>query len=478
MAIPLPALAVQPPRAPDLLGEFQRMMALKSMVQQQQADSMVLQESQLQLADDQKSREAVAQSGGDLSKLQTNLIKSGVGPQTLMNVMTHLTNWQNSQATLTQTQLQNYKAQSDIMGGQLQGLANISDASKRQVAYSEWLKTPQTQQFLQLHNITLPDLVPSQQDLQMYAGLTQLGSTLTKNAIDEKVAEAKQSEAATSATKFKAQLPGIQAASAIQQQEANLNPQQRAQLGNVYVGAASGNEADQGAVNLETRQKVKASEAEGRAKVALMQAAATQGNAALAGVPSKLVNQAAAGYSKLSGAYQNAMEAANNLGSMIQLAQTGNKVSGGYLPTSAAEFMNALNSIHRVNTPEIRSMSGTGSLIDRLNGFAGKWTAGQPVPQNILKDMRTLEMTIAANAQNQFLSGVKNHDAAYGSHFMPLAQNLVGNRSVRGTNPTPLSPPTPGTHVFNVQAWLKANPGGDAAAATAQAQREGYTVLQ
>jgi hypothetical protein len=69
-------------------------------------------------------------------------------------------------------------------------------------------------------------------------------------------------------------------------------------------------------------------------------------------------------------------------------------------------------------------------------------------------------------------AGVKE-EGVYAAHraMMPgeLAKKLTG---------TALTEPTPGTHVFDSQAWSSANPGKDVNAAIAQAKQQGYEVKQ
>ncbi len=69
------------------------------------------------------------------------------------------------------------------------------------------------------------------------------------------------------------------------------------------------------------------------------------------------------------------------------------------------------------NRQEIDQMTGAGSLFDRIAGWAGKQTAGQPIPANILADMKSLSDLLAGNAKDQRSRGLQAVDKIYNSKF-------------------------------------------------------------
>lgn len=84
-SIPLPALDIRPPQQPDPLGAFQKLMALKSLGQQQQIQQQTIQtnqqEQQLrqqQIADQQATRAAMKNwDGKDYDALASSVLKNG-----------------------------------------------------------------------------------------------------------------------------------------------------------------------------------------------------------------------------------------------------------------------------------------------------------------------------------------------------------------------------------------------------------------
>src|ERR1017187_1012247 len=99
-SIPLPALDIKPPQQPDMLGSFQKLMALRGMGQQQQLQQSQLQGEQqknemgaLQLQDQQNLRALSPQfiqkddtgkvQGFDYNGFANAAASKGVSPQTV-----------------------------------------------------------------------------------------------------------------------------------------------------------------------------------------------------------------------------------------------------------------------------------------------------------------------------------------------------------------------------------------------------------
>ena len=95
--------------------------------------------------------------------------------------------------------------------------------------------------------------------------------------------------------------------------------------------------------------------------------------------------------------------AADSLKNTVNMSLAGNKVAPNL------ETIEELRSIvNRVNGAELRSVGSSGDAYDRVKGFLGKWTAGQPIPDNIQKDF-------LAVAEGQQQVAQAKHQAAYGT---------------------------------------------------------------
>jgi hypothetical protein len=206
-----------------------------------------------------------------------------------------------------------------------------------------------------------------------------------------------------------AKIPGAEAESDIQQQQAAMNPQQRALAGNLFYGAAGGNAQEKRALNLETQQKVAAA-----------QATVANVPAGLKGVAPHLVAPAAADATKYGQEYADAVAAANDMKTFVDMAKGGNKIAYAYSPTEGVLTLNTARGVKRVNMAEISSYGGAGSALDRIKGFLGKQTSGASIPDSVLNDMQSLHQAIAGNAQTTYANKLKNVNSTYGSHFEPV----------------------------------------------------------
>ena len=217
-----------------------------------------------------------------------------------------------------------------------------------------------------------------------------------------------------------AKIPGAEAESDIQQQQAAMNPQQRALAGNLFYGAAGGNAQEKRALNLETQQKVAAA-----------QAAVANVPAGLKGVAPHLVAPAAADATKYGQEYADAVAAANDMKTFVDMAKGGNKVAYAYSPTEGVLTLNTARGVKRVNMAEISSYGGAGSALDRIKGFLGKQSSGASIPDSVLNDMQSLHQAIAGNAQTTYSNKLKNVNSTYGSHFEPVNRGRFASYEYR-----------------------------------------------
>ena len=237
-------------------------------------------------------------------------------------------------------------------------------------------------------------------------------------------AEGKGFQAQQEGNLFAARTPGAQAESTIQQQQAEMDPQERALAGNLFYGAAGGDAKARKALQFETSQKI-----------ATAQAGVAGGNSALRGVPPHLVPAATADATKVGQEFMDATAAARDMKTFVDLAKSGNKIAYAYSPTEGVLTLNTARGVKRVNMAEIGSYSGAGSAQDRIMAFLGKQTSGASIPDDVLNDMETLHQSIAANAQQTYGSKLKVINQNYGSSFQPVdtssPPSLLGSTSTQ-----------------------------------------------
>src|SRR3989442_8646852 len=115
MGIPLPALALQRPPQPDPLGEYGKIVALRSMLGQQRLQDLEAQQKELQVRDQQIVRQAFVANNGDLEKTIMDAAKGGASPQTLQGLQQHALQMKNLMATGDELQLKNMQTRSAML---------------------------------------------------------------------------------------------------------------------------------------------------------------------------------------------------------------------------------------------------------------------------------------------------------------------------------------------------------------------------
>lgn len=127
-SIPLVALAGRPVETPDVMGQYSRMVALKSMLQQQQyqqqmqplqlqQQQLTVQQQQMQMDSEHAVMQAYADSGGDLTKAAQLAQQSGKAlPKDIYGMQTMNLDLQQKFATLSKTQQEAAKDQIEQSG--------------------------------------------------------------------------------------------------------------------------------------------------------------------------------------------------------------------------------------------------------------------------------------------------------------------------------------------------------------------------
>ncbi len=131
------------------------------------------------------------------------------------------------------------------------------------------------------------------------------------------------------------------------------------------------------------------------------------------------VNRAQTGAEKLDTEYNDAKTAQEAVGRVIDLAESGNKSAGANASLMGVGAVNAVNKIRRMNSAEIKQYGTAGSLLDNIQGKLQGWTEGQPIPKDVLEDMRALHNELGQQAYEKYTTGLKSIEQRSGTKLPP-----------------------------------------------------------
>lgn len=183
---------------------------------------------------------------------------------------------------------------------------------------------------------------------------------------------------------------------------------------------------------------------------AVAQAKAMNGAGALANVPPHLAAPAVSAYEKSAASLAQAQTAADDVQTILDLAGSGNKAAAANAPLVGVGALNAVNGIKRINSAEIAQYGTAGSLLDKIQGKLQGWTEGQPIPPDVLKDMKALHAQVADSAQTKHEREVQAINQSYGSTYQPM--KFTPKTAAGGTAPSKITSKAqrdalaPGTH--------------------------------
>jgi hypothetical protein len=223
--IQLPALHVNSPADP---GEgFQRLLAMKGMLQQQAGQQQVqqqraieIQNAQMQQQDQIKLRGLFIKHQGDLDKVIQDAPQSGVSPQTIQQLQLHNVDVKTKTADLVSKQGVNAATQADLMAGAHDAVLNAPADQKPQ----EYQRQLQGLQQRGIDISQMPPQYPGDDQFQMLGAVVKGHKQLVDDAVkaSEATKNANQGdEAAANAAKAKAALPGVVAEGRIKAAEAD-----------------------------------------------------------------------------------------------------------------------------------------------------------------------------------------------------------------------------------------------------------------
>lgn len=423
-----PALAIKQPESP--LDQFAKVAQIRALLNGQQLSAAELQQHQLQnqaLVMSLKGQQALRAAEQDPDWDPTDLDKSlrvmqkySVPTDVAKNVISGISQIREGLGKASTENLKFVQDTHSFLDDQFNAVKSAPDDQKQNV-YAQGIQNvkdyaaklppgPARDQMMQeIQNIpALYDPIYVTEQHAQLRSMTYLTEEALKRA-QAREASGKGFQAEAEGAKTIAQIPGVQAESGIQQQNEAQGPTGRAMAGNLFYQAAGGSPQAKQALQLETAQKVAAAQA-GVANVP----------PALKGVAPHLVGPASAAAEKAGDEYANAVAAANDMKTFVDLARSGNKVAYAYSPTEGVLTLNTARGVKRVNMAEIGSYAGAGSAADRLQAFFGKQLKGASIPEDVLNDMESLHESIAGNARTAYGNKLKNVNTTYGSSFQPV----------------------------------------------------------
>lgn len=142
-------------------------------------------------------------------------------------------------------------------------------------------------------------------------------------------------------------------------------------------------------------------------------------NPAIQRVPPAEVGSVMSQAQKLDEAAIKANATTEAIGKVLDLATSGNKAAGANVPLVGVGALNAVNGIKRINSAEIAQYGTAGSLLDKIQGKLQGWTEGQPIPQDIIDDMRTLHQMLGEQGYKTYTDSLNSLNDRTGSAFKP-----------------------------------------------------------
>jgi hypothetical protein len=463
---------------------------LKSQVMQQQTQAlqqqeagMSIQQKQMDLDSERGFMKAYTEANGDPEKALQLAPGYGVMPTYLYKVKDMLLGYQQKEAELDKTTLENKLAHNDMLHSVYQDAFDEKDPNKQaqlaadagREALKKGLVTPQT-----AFQYNGPD------SLKLYEGGLNTTKYVTTRAQAQKdIAEAGQKKLQTQVEQHKLDLYNtlMQTPQALQNRvNASVDPVKYPQLNAIAMNEAKNQpdieginattekyaakvadiekeldprarqakiadeiakETDPRLLAARTQQAVQTEAATSPFKVAQAVATARQvragDNPAVANVAPGAVMQVTQQAMKLDEQYAKEKAIAETMGRFLDLAASGNKAAGSNIPLLGVETLNAANGIKRVNRDEITQYEGAGSLFDRIVGKLGKLAVGQPIPQDVLNDIRTMHQTLGNQSWQTYTNSIGALNNRFNSQFQPMwaAPNVMkpGAQQLPGGTP-------------------------------------------
>ncbi len=117
---------------------------------------------------------------------------------------------------------------------------------------------------------------------------------------------------------------------------------------------------------------------------------------------------------KVNQAYHTAQSGVDTLRETIQAAQSGNVTAGAMQSLLTTMATLKAEGFNRINTAEIGSTKDAGSLVQNIEGWFGKATAGQPIPASVQKDMQDYANILEKAAASKYVKDFNSVKQTYG----------------------------------------------------------------
>lgn len=236
MGIPLPALSVRTPEVANPLELYQKAQQIRALMGQQQLQQQALeagkteqqqrelqlQQQQQEAADREKFNQTFHEANGDWDQAIANAPKAGVSPTFLVKAQTARGEQLTKAAQLTKDQLANEIQKHDELGVSYQKVLN-APPDQQATVYARERNAHLLSGAFKPQDI--PEQMPAIADLQEGANHSKMAQDFLKEAADLKSKQETTRKTAAEAT--------------IQEQEAALTPQERAQLKASAAGGTS-----------------------------------------------------------------------------------------------------------------------------------------------------------------------------------------------------------------------------------------------
>lgn len=189
-------------------------------------------------------------------------------------------------------------------------------------------------------------------------------------------------------------------------------------------------------------------------------------NPALAGVAPADIPRVNSSAQKLDQDYIKAKTSAEDIETVLNLATAGNKAAGANVPLVGVGALNAINGIKRINSAEIAQYGTAGSLLDKIQGKLQGWTEGQPIPKDVLSDMKALHDQLAQGSWRTYTQGLDAINKRSGAKLAPTVDAPKSISSAVTAVPDPVktllgsAAVKPGIHTLSDGSkWMKAKDG-------------------
>lgn len=213
MGIPLPALSAQPPQQPDVMGNIQHLLALKSMLGQQKMQAQELQIEQQKVQDQKAVMDYMGQNKGNTFADAAEALRGKISLPTYTSLIDTDAQIKKTHATATEAELNNFQKVHDQQQKVYNNVAGMSDEDLAK----QWPQIAQSFNSIPGNNVKLDQNQPlTKQQLEQHGITLGLQETYLKQEADKRKeaaetteASQKGEEAASAAAKNKAETQGL-----------------------------------------------------------------------------------------------------------------------------------------------------------------------------------------------------------------------------------------------------------------------------